>query len=181
MEAFDIKCPDCGSFANLGRQMLPTYSCKECGSMFYLMDHLCPYCFSYSNDPRTSCQECGSALSQICDHCGLSNWPGYIACFNCGKSLDILTQIAARHSPDMSIKRLDRQMQQAKTLNTLEEIRAEKSRRELEAIETERRTRLDLMQQTHQSRERQLLLVAGIILIIFISVLLLLGILSIAT
>lgn len=171
-------CPSCGSSDSLENHKTAFFVCRSCDSRYILKDHLCPSCFAFSPEARAACTVCGSVLSQQCPQCGQSNWPASPNCLSCGHSLDLLSIIAERYSPDSTARRYATQMHAAKTIKAIEGISSQKRMSDLEMIERARIQRVDRRLVDRKKRDRQLYIISGIILALFVLTLILIGLIQ---
>ncbi len=152
-------CPNCGSrmdiASNTGTKQI---DCGVCGSTFSLPGHLCPKCWTYNIEETGRCENCGSALIRICRNCHSVNWSGNRVCVMCDEVMEEL-ELPVGPSGETTTERLNRQMQQAKTIKALEEQASIKRMAELMAIEEARQAEIRQRITRQKEQEQRLLAV----------------------
>ena len=161
------KCPSCGEL-NSQNTAADEFTCSACEQVFKLSGHYCPDCFEYSAENRVNCVNCGELLSRTCAQCGRVNWSGRLGCRYCGQPLDLLSTVSKRHGPTATADRLQAQMQQAKTMRTIDEAASRGRMEELEAAEQVRKNQLWAQELRRRQRDRQLLFFAATVLLLFV-------------
>ncbi len=164
---FEFKCPACGVVGNQPSEA-NEFTCQACRKLFVLSGHYCPNCSEYSEENRVSCINCGEVLMRSCPRCGRENWSGRLNCHYCEQSLDFFKTVAGRHSPTATADRLQAQMHQSKTIRTIDAVASRKRMEELNLIEEVRKSNIREQEKKRKQGDRQLLIVAGVGLLLFI-------------
>ena len=162
-----FKCPSCGEL-NSQVAAADEFSCQSCNQLFKLSGHYCPECFEYSEENRASCANCGEILIRSCPKCGRENWSGRHNCRYCGQSLDLFTTVADRYSTTAPADRFQARMQRAKTIRTIDEVASSSRMEELNLAEEVRRSGVMDQERRSRQRDRQLLIAAGAVLLLFL-------------
>ena len=161
------KCPSCGEMS-IQDTAADEFTCNSCKQVYKLSGHYCPDCFEYNEENRVSCANCGEVLIRSCPQCGRSNWSGRFSCRYCGQALDLFTTVAERYSPTATAERLQAQMQQAKTIRTIDDVASSSTMDELNLAEEVRRNKLWDQEGRRQQRDRQLVVAAAVVLLLFL-------------
>jgi hypothetical protein len=82
--------------------------------------------------------------------------------------LDFFTTVAGRHSPTATADRLQAQMHQAKTIRIIDAVASRKRMEELNLIEDVRKSNIREQEKKRKQKDRQLLIAAGVGLLLFI-------------
>ncbi len=82
--------------------------------------------------------------------------------------MDFFTTVAGRHSPTATADRLQAQMHQAKTIRTIDAVSSSIRMEELNLIEEVRKSNIREQEKRRKQKDRQLLIAAGIGLLLFI-------------
>lgn len=159
-ESIEIYCPKCRQVLNVYGQTDPI-TCSHCRHQFDLAGHLCPYCFTFHQDPVTLCVNCDTPVTRVCRECMAPNWAGAERCKQCGLQLDIFSilQLPSKHKP------AERTRHKEKQLKILKQVEEKTSERRMAEIEAERDAR------NGARRSRRSLLLATLLVVLLIAIL----------
>jgi len=184
MQLQDVECPSCGApVANLphpsaaGTPGEALFHCRFCGTQVDLNRALCPHCALLNRERERSCGRCGSQIVRVCPFCKQENWAGNESCIQCGRTLDLLEIMIQPASRDTRA-RLEAQRRQARLLKAQEEHASEARLARLWEMEHQRVE--GIARDTGEKQRRERLVLAGIVLVIAFTVLLVIGVLVVS-
>lgn len=177
MALVDLECPNCGApelEAGADRQL----RCPFCGSAFGDLARICPACGHYNEAGVRHCVDCGGALVRDCPACGADNWVLAEHCAICGRNLDLVERLAQRWQQSTQERLYERQGAMA-ALKEREE-RASQARM-AELLDAERRrqealARANTLQQERDRRMYALVIAAFVVFVVVVLVAILLTI-----
>lgn len=130
---------------------------------------ICPDCGYYNEEQVRYCARCGAALIRDCPACGADNWVLADYCSRCGRDLTLIEQMSRRWQQS------SRQWLRERTANmaALKEQEERASQERMAALleaERIRQEALALARETQQKRDRQMIQLLGMAILVFLIV-----------
>jgi uncharacterized membrane protein YvbJ len=166
MQLNDFECPNCGGH-DMETAEDQRLMCRFCGSAFGEVTRICPKCGHYNDENVRHCSKCGTRIVRECPACGADNWTLADHCVQCGRNLDLIDQMAQRWQQTTEERLYERRA----AMTSLKEQEERASQERMAALMEAERTRqeaLALARESQRQRERQLYVWAGVALLVFV-------------
>jgi len=166
MRLSSFECPNCGAneMVQAENQQLV---CAFCGTSFGEVMRICPKCGYYNEAGAHHCAQCGMQIVRSCPACGADNWILADHCVQCGRNLDLIEQMVHRWQQTTEQRLHDRQAAMA-SLKEREERASQERMAALMEAERIRQEALALTRESQRKRERQMYVLAGVAILVFL-------------
>jgi uncharacterized membrane protein YvbJ len=171
-----FECPNCGAH-EMETAPDERLICQFCGSSFGEATRICPTCGHYNEEDVRHCSECGSQVVRDCPACGADNWVLADHCVQCGRNMDLIEQIARRWQQTAEQRLHERRVAMV-SLREREERASQGRMADFMEIEQRRQEALAVAQEAQRRSERQLYMIAGVTIAVFVIVMVLVVVLT---
>jgi hypothetical protein len=171
MQLTDFECPNCGA-SDIITTAEETLRCAYCDSFLGDALRVCLKCGHYNEDGARHCSLCGTRIVRECPVCGAGNWVLSDHCVRCGRNLNLIEEMVRRWQVTTQ-QRLHEQRQVVRSIKKQEEQASQARMATIMETERQRQAALVAQREYQRQRDRQMLMIIGLVAVGFVMVVLL--------